>query len=72
MGGKELTEEEIPKFISKDLNNEIIDSYRDNRDLLKTHYHVKVVSNKPIDPMVNRTELVLTDGIKTEKEVEFL
>ncbi len=43
MRGKELTEEEIQKFTLKDPNNEIINSYKDNRDLLKTHYHVKVV-----------------------------
>jgi hypothetical protein len=37
-----------------------------------THYHVKVVLNKPIDPMINRTDLVLTDVIRTDKEIEYL
>jgi hypothetical protein len=72
MGGKELTEEEIQKYTLKDPNNEIINSYKDYRYLLRTHYHVKVVLNKPIDPMGNRTELVLTDVIRTDKELDYL
>jgi hypothetical protein len=71
-GGEELTDEEIQKFTLKDPNNEIINSYEDNRDLLKTYYHVKVVLNKAIDPIFNRTELVLTDIIRTDKEIKHL
>jgi hypothetical protein len=49
-----------------------INLFKDNRDLLKTHYHVKVVLNDPIDPIFNRTELVLSDDIRTDKEIEYL
>jgi hypothetical protein len=71
MGGKELTEEEIQKYTLKDPNHETINSYKDNRDLLKTHYHVKLVLNGPIDPRINCTELVLTSVIRTDKEMKY-
>jgi hypothetical protein len=47
MGGKELTEEEIKKYTLEDPKNKIINLYKDNRDLLKIHYHVRVVLKKP-------------------------
>jgi hypothetical protein len=72
MGGKELTDEEIQKFTLKDPKNKIINLYKDNRELLKTHYHLKLVLNGPIDPRVNCTELVLTDVIRTDKEMKYL
>ncbi len=58
-----MTKEEIQKFTLKDPKHEIINLYKDNRDLLKTHYHIRVVLKNPIDPMFNCTELVLTNII---------
>ncbi len=72
MGGKELTEKEIQKITLKDPKNKIINLNKDNRDLLRTHYHVRVVLNKPIDPRFNHIELVLTDVVRTDKEIEYL
>ncbi len=72
MGGKELTEEEIQKYTLKDTRNVIINSYKDNRDLVKINYHVKLVLNGPIDPHITCTELVLTDVIRTDKEMKYL
>jgi hypothetical protein len=56
-------------YLLKDPNNQIINSYKDNRDLLKTHYHVEF---GPIDPRINCTKLVLTDVIRTDKEMKYL
>jgi hypothetical protein len=42
MCGKELTEEEIQKYTLTDPNNNIINSYKNNKDLLQAHSHVKV------------------------------
>ncbi len=67
-----MTEEETQNFILKDPNNEILNLYKDNKDLVKTHHHVRVVLNKPIDPMFNFTELVLTNVTRTDKEIEYL
>jgi hypothetical protein len=72
IGGKELTVEEIQKFTLKDPKNEILDFYNGNRDLTKTQYHVRVVLNKPIDPIFSFTELVLTSVIRTDKKIEYL
>ncbi len=72
MRGKELKEEEIQKYTLKDPKNKIINLYKDNRDLLNTYYHVRVVLNKTIDQRFNCIELVSTDVIKTDKKVEFL
>jgi hypothetical protein len=57
MGGKESTEEEIQKYTMKDPKNDMINSYKDNRDILKKHYRVRVVLNGPIEPQINCTEL---------------
>jgi hypothetical protein len=46
--------------------------YTDNKDLLRAHYHVKVVLNGPIDPRINCTELILTDLVRSEKEMKFV
>ena len=72
MGGKELTEEEIKNYTLTDPNNEIINSYKNNKDLFRAHYYVKVVLNGPVDTCINYTELILTDVIKSEKEMIFL
>ncbi len=37
-----------------------------------THCHVRVVLNNLIDPMTNFIELVLTNVIRTDKEIEYL
>ncbi len=67
MGGKELTEEEIKNYTLTDPNNEII-----NKDLFRAHYYVKVVLNSPVDTCINCIELMLTDVIRSEKEMTFL
>ena len=71
MGGKELTEEEIKNY-TLDPNNEIINSYKNNKDLFRAHYYIKVVLNGPVDTCINCIELILTDVIKSDKEMTFL
>jgi len=71
MGGKELTEEEIKNY-TLDPNNEIIKSYKNNKDLFRAQYYVKVVLNGPVDTCINCIELILTDVIKSDKEMTFL
>jgi hypothetical protein len=72
MNNKGLTEEDIQIFTLKDPKNEILNLYKDNRDLFRTHYHVRVVLNNPIDPKLNFPESVLTNVITTDKEIEYL
>ena len=71
IGGKELTEEEIKNY-TLDPNNEIINSYKNNKDLFRAHYYVKVVLNGPVDTCINCIELILTDVIRSDKEMTFL
>ena len=62
---KELNEEDIQTIILTDVNE-------DDKEKFKNNFHVKVVLNHPITPIINFPILCFTRVIKQDHEIKFL
>jgi hypothetical protein len=67
-----LTEEEIQNYILTDPNSEIINLYKNKKELFKKHYYIRVVLNNPINTIFNFPEIFLSNVIKTSKDIKIL
>ncbi len=67
-----MNEDEVQKFILRDETCEIFYLHKNNKDVFKVYYHIKVTLNHQINPSDNPQQLISTRVMQTNQEKKII